>query len=77
MTFECKLCIKKSRLGWKFEEQTASERTMRAYDRNLSVLPCLRLMRGMTVISKNARNGEIGYKIHKDTPEVSQFYSFY
>ena len=34
------------------------------------------------MISKNVRNGEIGYKIHKDTPEihkdtpeVSQFYS--
>ena len=34
-------------------------------------------MKGMTVISKNARNGKISPKTHKNTPEVSQFYSFY
>ena len=30
-----KLCVKKSRLGWIFEAQTASERTMQAYGRDL------------------------------------------
>ena len=35
-------------------------------------------MKGMTVISKNARNGKIVPKCTcKNTPEVSQFYSFY
>ena len=34
-------------------------------------------MKRMTVISKNARNGKINPKTHKNTPEVSQFYSFY
>ena len=34
-------------------------------------------MKGMTVISKNAQNGKISPKTHKNTPEVSQFYSFY
>ena len=33
--------------------------------------------KGMTVISKDARNGKINPKTHKNTPEVSQFYSFY
>ena len=34
-------------------------------------------MKGMTVISENAQNGKIIPKTHKNTPEVSQFYSFY
>ena len=32
---------------------------------------------GMTVSSRNSRNGKISTKTHKNTPEVSQFYSFY
>ena len=37
----------------------------------------LHKMKGMTVISKNAQNGKIIPKTYKNTPEVSQFYSFY
>ena len=48
-----------SPLGWIFEAQITSDRTTEAYGRNPSVLPCLRLMSGITVILKNARNGKI------------------
>ena len=37
----------------------------------------LSIMDGMTAISENAQNGKINPKTHKNTPEVSQFYSFY
>ena len=56
------VCVKKSPLGWIFEAQTASKRTTVAYGRNPSVLPWFRLMKGMTVISKNARKGKIAPK---------------
>ena len=44
------------------------------YGRNLSVLPGLR---PRTVKTRNSRNGKISTKMHKNTPEGSQFYSFY
>ena len=54
------------------------------YDGNNGILPtlfptglCSSLMKGMTVILKHAQNGKISPKTHKNTPEVSQFYSFY
>ena len=45
--------------------------------RNLSVQPWLRLRTLKTLKTQNSRNGVISSKRHKNTPEVSNFYSFY
>ena len=44
---------------------------------NLSVQPWLRLRTLKTLKTQNSRNGVISSKRHKNTPEVSHFYSFY
>ena len=45
--------------------------------RNLSVQPRLRLRTLKTLKIQNSRSGVISSKRHKNTPEVSNFYSFY
>ena len=72
-----KLCVKKSRLGWIFR---GANRLWAYYVSLRSKSDCAALTssyEGNDSDSKNAWNGKRNPKTHKNTPEVSQFYSFY